>query len=111
LREKYLDTHRYPFARLTRGAVSGTPHAITSGRSFAIQLDTDLTVHGTTRRTSWRGEATIAGDTLRAVARTEVKMSEFGIEVPRLLSLRSDDDVKLEVRVVAVASPSVLPHR
>lgn len=111
LREKYLDTYSYPFARLTRGTLAGLPHAITSGRSFAFQLDTDLTVHGTTRRTLWRGEATLVGDTLRAVARTDVKMTEFGIEVPRLLSLRSDDDVKLEVRVVAVASSPVQSHR
>ena len=46
------------------------------------------------------------GDTLRGVARAQVKMSEFGIEVPRLLSLRSADDVKLEIRVVAVVTSS-----
>ena len=61
-------------------------------------------MHGTTRRTHWRGEASLAGDTLRGVARADVKMSDFGIEVPRLLSLRSADAVKLEIRVVAVAT-------
>jgi polyisoprenoid-binding protein YceI len=111
LREKYLDTRRYPFARLTRGVLAGVPPSIASGRTFTYTIDSDLTLHGTTRHTRWRGEATVVGDTLRAMARTEVKMSAFGIEVPSLLSLRSDDDVKLEVRVVAVASPSLPHHR
>jgi hypothetical protein len=36
-------------------------------------------------------------------------MSAFGIEVPRLLSLESEDDVKLEIRFVAVAEPAPAP--
>ena len=103
LREKYLDTGRFPVARLANGVIGGMPATIVPGRAIPCTITGDLTVHGTTRRTLWRGEASFAGDTLRAVARTEVKMSHFGIEVPRLLSLRSDDDVKLEIRVVAVA--------
>ena len=103
LREKYLDTGRFPVARLANGVIAGMPTAIVPGRAIPCTITGDLTVHGTTRRTLWRGEVSLVGDTLRAVARTEVKMSHFGIEVPRLLSLRSDDDVKLEIRVIAVA--------
>ena len=103
LREKYLDTGRYPLARLADGVIGGMPTTIVPGRAIPCTITGDLTVHGATRRTLWRGEATLVGDTLRAVARTEIKMSHFGIEVPRLVALRSDDDVKLEIRVVAVA--------
>jgi polyisoprenoid-binding protein YceI len=104
LREKYLDTGRFPFARLTRGVFAGLPATVTPGRAFTYSITSDLTVHGTTRRTRWRGEASLVGDTLRGVARADVTMSDFGIEVPRLLSLRSADAVKLEIRVVAVAT-------
>jgi polyisoprenoid-binding protein YceI len=111
LREGYLHTDRFPFARLSHGVIAGLPAALpTDRRPFAVAITADLTVHGITRPTSWRGEATIIGDTLRAVARAHVKMSAFGIEVPRLLALRSADDVKLEIRVVAVAgSASLVP--
>jgi polyisoprenoid-binding protein YceI len=78
------------------------PTTIEDGRSFRYSLVGDLTVHGVTRETSWDGEATVAGDTLRGVAQTQVKMSDFGIEVPRLLFLRTEDDVKLEIRYVAI---------
>ena len=47
----------------------------------------------------------LAQDTLRGSARTEVKMSQFGIEVPKLLSLRSEDDVIVKIEFVAVSQP------
>jgi polyisoprenoid-binding protein YceI len=106
LREKYLATDRFPFARVTRAVLHDLPASIVAGRAFRYTLSADLTVHGTTKPTRWQGEAIVAGDTVRGVARTQVKMSVFGIEVPRLLSLRSADDVKLEIKFVAVASPN-----
>ena len=102
VRFKYLDTNRFPYARLSSAALRGMPRAITHGRVFRYSLSGDLEVHGVTKRTTWQGEATISGDTLRGVARSTVKMSAFGIEVPSLLTLRSADDVKLEIRFVAV---------
>jgi polyisoprenoid-binding protein YceI len=101
IRRGYLQSDRYPHARLTNARLEGLPAMIQDGSSFRYSLVGDLTVHGATRPTNWEGEATIAGDTLRGVARTQVKMSDFGIEVPRLLALRAEDDVKLEIRYVA----------
>jgi polyisoprenoid-binding protein YceI len=75
------------------------------GRPFRNTVVGNLTAHGQTRETTWRGEATIAGDTLRGVARTQVKMTAFGIEVPRFLWLRVAEDIRLELRFVAVAIP------
>ena len=104
VRDGYLHTDRFPNARLTDGKLSETPIPITAGQSFHYRLVGNLTVHGVTRETAWTGEATMTADTLRGVARTRIKMSTFGIEVPRLLTLRSEDDVLLEIRYVASAS-------
>ena len=104
VRDGYLHTDRFPHARLTDGKLSETPIPITDGQSFHYRLVGNLTVHGVTRETTWQGEATMTADTLRGVARTRIKMSAFGIEVPRLLTLRSEDDVQLEIRYVASAS-------
>lgn len=102
LREKYLDTRRWPFARLANASFQPAAPSARAGAPFRYTLTGDLTVHGVTRRTTWQGDATFAGDTLRGSARTHVKMSDFGIEVPRLLSLRSEDDVLLRIEFVAV---------
>jgi polyisoprenoid-binding protein YceI len=76
---------------------------ITDGQSFHYRLVGNFTLHGVTRETTWLGEATMTADTLRGVARTRIRMSTFGIEVPRLLTLRSEDEVQLEIRYVATA--------
>ncbi len=103
LREKYLDTRQFPFATLTNATFSGMPARLVERQRFTFAIVGDLTVHGTTRRTSWRGDAVLVGDTLRGSAHTQVKMSDFGIEVPRLLALRSEDDVIVKIEFVAAA--------
>jgi polyisoprenoid-binding protein YceI len=102
IRRGYLESERYPHARLTNAKLEGLPATITEGTPFHYTLTGDLTVHGVTRPTSWEGEARVVGDTLTGVARAQVKMSDFGIEVPRLLALRAADEVKLEIRYVAL---------
>ena len=105
IRERFLESRRYPQARLANATIRDGPSAIVDGRPFRYTVVGDLTVHGQTRETTWQGEATVAGDTLRGVARTHVKMTAFGIEVPRFLWLRVADDIRLELRFVAVAIP------
>jgi polyisoprenoid-binding protein YceI len=104
LREAYLESNRYPFATLTGATLRDMPGAWPRGTLFRYAITGDLSVHGTTRATIWRGEGRFAGDTLYGTATTHVKMSAFGIQVPKLLSLRSEDNVKLEIRFVAVAA-------
>lgn len=106
LRVKYLDTERYPLAVIDRATLLGLPARIHDGRAFTFSLRGNLTLHGATRITTWAGEATVTGDTLRGKARANVRMTDFGIEVPRLLSLRSSNEVALEVRFTAVAVPT-----
>ena len=101
LREKYLDTGRFPYARLSSIEMRAAPARIVDRQRFPLTLIGDLTLHGVTRRTEWRGQGEVAGDTLRGHATAQVKMSAFDIEVPSLLSLRSEDDVKLEIRFIA----------
>ena len=103
VRDGYLHTDRFPEARLADGKLSETPVPITDGQSFHYRLVGNFTLHGVTRETTWLGEATMTADTLRGVARTRIRMSTFGIEVPRLLTLRSEDEVQLEIRYVATA--------
>ena len=101
LRERFLESRRYPYARLGTTTLLGLPGTISPNQPFTFRLDGDLEVHGTTRRTQWRGEATVAGDTLRGRATTRVAMTDFGIEVPRFLWLRVADSVKVEIQFVA----------
>ena len=102
IRERFLESRRYPYARVDSAIITGLPGHLTPGRAFAFQLTGALNVHNVTRPTTWRGEATLSGDTLRGKATTQVRMSQFDIEVPRFLWLRVADAVKLEITFVAV---------
>ena len=104
IRERFLESRRFPHARLMNATLRDIPATIAEGRPFSYTIAGNLTVHGQTRESSWQGEATVAGDTLRGIARTQVKMSAFGIEIPRFLWLRVADDVRLEIRFVAVTA-------
>jgi len=102
LRERFLESRRPPYARVDSATLSGLPRTILQRQPFAFELAGDLSVHGVARRTQWRGEATLSGDTLRGEATTRVAMTDFGIEVPRFLWLRVADTVKLDIAFVAV---------
>ena len=103
IRERFLESRRYPEGRLTNATIRDIPAHIINGQRFPYTIVGNLTVHGQTRETTWRGDATIVGDTLRGVARIQLKMTAFGIEVPSFLWLRVADDIRLEIRYVAVA--------
>ena len=102
IRERFLESRRYPYARIDSATITGLPERLTPGRAFPFQLTGALKVHNVSRPTTWRGEATLSGDTLRGKATTEVRMTHFDIEVPRFLWLRVADAVKLEISFVAV---------
>ena len=106
IRERFLESRRYPYARLVTAALVELPRAFRPGQAFTFRLDGNLEVHGTTRRTQWRGEAALVGDTLRGRATTHVAMTDFGIEVPRFLWLRVADSMKVEIQVLAARQAS-----
>jgi polyisoprenoid-binding protein YceI len=103
LRDAYLESNRFPAARLSAATLHDMPTTIADGRPFRFSIVGTLTVRDVSRRTRWLGEATLVGDTLRGRAATQVKMSEFGIAPPSLLALRSADTVKLDLQLVAVS--------
>ena len=103
IRERFLESRQYPQGRLTNATSRDIPAHLINGQRFPYTIVGNLTVHGQTRETTWRGDATIIGDTLRGIARTQLKMTAFGIQVPSFLWLRVADDVRLEIRYVAVA--------
>ena len=106
IRERFLESRRYPYARLVTAALVELPRAFRPGQAFTFRLDGNLEVHGTTRRTQWRGEAALVGDTLRGRATTHVAMTDFGIEVPRFLWLRVADSMKVEIQFLAARQAS-----
>ncbi|HEX8230063.1 MAG TPA: YceI family protein [Chloroflexia bacterium] len=103
IRRQWLQSATYPLARFNNAQISGIPATATEGQPFKFQISGDMTVREVTKPVTWEAETTLDGDTLRGIATTRLKMSEFGIEPPRLMSLEVEDDVELTLEFVANA--------
>jgi polyisoprenoid-binding protein YceI len=101
IRREWLQSARYPLATLRNATLSGLPASWPEGQPFTFQIAGDMTVRQATKQVTWDAEAQLDGDTLRGVATTQVKMSDFGFDPPSLSGLRVEDEVKVELEFVA----------
>lgn len=115
IRNRWLESRRYPHARFQNAVPGGLPASVTDGVPFTFQMTGDLTVRTATAPVTWVVTATLEGETLRGTATTPVKMTQFGFDPPQLMDLRVEDDVRLTLDFVALATdagsatPTVAP--
>jgi len=88
-----VDTQRYPRAR---GLVTEAREA---GGSF--EVDGELTFHGVTNPVTGRARARVEGDVLHVEGEFGFDIRDFGLQPPRLLMLKVQPDVRIEVEIVA----------
>jgi polyisoprenoid-binding protein YceI len=105
IRRQWLESSRYPKATLKTTTIAGLPAALVDGTPYAFRLTGDLTIRTTTRSVTWEVTATLDGETLRGKATVPIKLTDFGIQPPKLVDLGVEDDVVLTLEFVAVAVP------
>ncbi len=103
IRRQFLESNKYPYATLTGATALGLPAgAYKDGTALQFQIKGTLTVHDTPRETIFNATGAFTGGTLVIKATTELKMSDFGIQVPAIGGLlKVDDALRLEVNIVA----------
>ncbi len=104
IRERWLESARYPTAAFVATAIKGLPGTYQDGRDVAVQITGNLTVRGVTRPTTWAATINVDGNRLTVTGQTTVKMTDFGFAPPSLFFLKAEDGVRLEFRFVAVGS-------
>jgi polyisoprenoid-binding protein YceI len=98
IKNNTLETDEFPNAELVAREVTGLPWPLPTGGQATFQLIGDLTLHGVTRPTVWDVQATMSDRDVSGMAKTGVKMTEFGMTTPRTSSVLSvNDDVTLEL--------------
>ncbi len=85
LRARWLETAKFPTAEFTLGEIRGMPRVFTEGREVAVQLVGTLRIRDVARPASFAAILSLEGVTLRGVAGTTVRMTDFGIQPPSLL--------------------------
>ena len=93
-----LEVDEFPNAELVVREVTGLPWPLPTSGQATFQLLGDLTLHGVTRSTVWDVQATMTDRDVSGMAKTGVKMTEFGMTTPRTATVLSvNDDVALEL--------------
>jgi polyisoprenoid-binding protein YceI len=99
-----LETRRFPNAVFVPVKTSGLALPLAANGELKFTLSGDMTIHGTTKTVSFTVTATRAGSKLTATATADPswKFGDFGMTVPRTISVLSvEDDIRLEIALVA----------
>jgi polyisoprenoid-binding protein YceI len=105
IRERWLESARYPLATFTPTAIEGLPATYTDGQELRLKVTGDLRVRETTRRVTFDTTLKLEGPVLTGVATTQIRMTDFGFDPPAILGiLRAENDVRLEFHIVARAA-------
>ncbi len=102
IREKGPRLNDYPLATFVATALTDAPSTYTEGEEVTFKLIGDLMIREVTKQVTFEVTASLSGDTLRGVARTRLRMSDFGIEPPSFANtLTVADEFELEIQITA----------
>ena len=97
VRRRILVTDSNPTVVLKPTALRGLALPLPTTGAKTFDLIGDLTVKGVTRPTTWRVNATFAGDTVTGTAATAFTFSDFHLDQPRVrVVLSVADTIRLE---------------
>lgn len=102
IREKGPRLNDYPLATFIATAITDAPTTYTEGQEVTFKLVGDLTIRDVTKPVTFEVTASLSGNTLRGVAKTRLRMSDFGIEPPSFANtLTVADEFELEIQITA----------
>jgi polyisoprenoid-binding protein YceI len=98
VRGRLLDAQQYPNIVLVPTGVRGVVLPLPTSGTAPIEMAGDLTVHGVTRPTLWRGSAKFQGGRVTGSAATSFTFNDIQMEQPRVPVLLSvADTIRLEI--------------
>ncbi len=102
IRDRWLESSRFPTAEFTPTSIEGLPDTYTDGRELNLNVAGNLKVREVTRPTTFAVTLRLQGTTLTGVGNTMIRMTDFGFDPPSILGiLRAENEAKLEFRFVA----------
>ena len=102
IRDRWLESSRFPTAEFTPTSIEGLPEAYTDGRELNLHVTGNLKIREVTRPTKFAVTLWLQGTALTGVGNTTIRMTDFGFDPPSIFGiLRAEDEAKLEFRFVA----------
>jgi polyisoprenoid-binding protein YceI len=98
VRGRLLEADEYPSIVLVPTDVSGVPLPLPTSGTLPIEMTGNLTVHGVTRPTTWKGSAKFRDGRVTGSAATAFTFDDIQMEQPRVPVLLSvADTIRLEI--------------
>ena len=102
IRDRWLESSRYPTAQFTPTAVHGLPALYRDGQDVPVQVLGNLRVRAVTRPVTFTGTVKLAGNMLTGTVQTAILMTDFGFDPPAILGmLKAENQVRLELQFTA----------
>jgi polyisoprenoid-binding protein YceI len=104
IKQNTLRTDQHPFVEFRSTSTAG-PTLFRPGEEATFQIPGLLTLKGSERPIVWEARAKLDGDTISGTATVRVKLTEFGLEPPRLAILSVEDEMTWQIDIVAERVP------
>jgi polyisoprenoid-binding protein YceI len=101
IKQNTLQTSRFPTAEFVIERIDGFPSGYTENSDVELTLHGNLTVKDVTRPVSWTVKAKQSGNTLSAIADTDIKFSQFNMTPPTVPIATVRDDIHLQIVLIA----------
>jgi polyisoprenoid-binding protein YceI len=102
LKTKWLESANFPTAKFANIRLEGLPSSYKAGDELKFKMMGDLTIHETTKPTTFEASAKFDGTQLTGEASTTVKISDFGFEAPSAAGFMSvADEIGVKMTIVA----------
>src|SRR2546427_12025221 len=106
IRERWLESARFPMAEFTPLRIDGLPAQYTEGREIAVQVTGNLKVRDVVKPVTFTTVLKLLGPQLTGTATAKILMTDFGFDPPAIFGiLRAQNEAAIEFRFVAAPAP------
>jgi polyisoprenoid-binding protein YceI len=96
-----LQVNQFPLAEYVITGVDGWTGPLTEGQKSTFKLLGNMTIHGVTKPVIFTTTATMQGGNISGTATTTFKFQDFGMTPPNVAIAKANDDIKLDMTIVA----------
>lgn len=101
IRTNTLQSDQFPLAEYVITGVDGWTGPLKEGQQSTFKILGNMTIHGVTKPIVFDTVATMQGGTVTGTAKAAFKFQDFGLSAPSLATLKADENIKLDLSIVA----------
>jgi polyisoprenoid-binding protein YceI len=101
IKQNTLQTSRYRYAEFVIEEVGGFPGSYTENQEVSLTLSGRLKIRDVEKPVTWTVKARQAGNTLTAIADTDITFQDFGMTPPNVQLARAKEGIHIQIELTA----------